>query len=89
LTIINRLSVTRLHTEKINQQGEFEMKLIAELLAFGAALAFVSPALAGKLDDCPDPAAAKQFVKACMQENPYNTREACEERTLKKLCGGR
>ncbi|UCH46543.1 MAG: hypothetical protein JSU95_10450 [Betaproteobacteria bacterium] len=64
------------------------MKQIAKLLIATATLAFISTALAGKLDACPDPAAAEEFVKACMQENPYNTREACEERALKKLCSG-
>ena len=64
------------------------MKLIAKLLVAIAASALVPGALAGKLDACPDPAAAEKFVKACMQENPYNTREACEERALKKLCSG-
>ena len=65
------------------------MKLAAKLLVATAALAFSATALAGKFDACPDPAAAEQFVKACMQENPYNTREACEERALKKLCSGK
>lgn len=65
------------------------MKLFAKSLAATVALAFIPSALAGKLDACPDPSAAEQFVKACMQENPYNTREACEERALKKLCSGK
>ena len=65
------------------------MTLTAKLLVAIAAVAFSATALAGKLDACPDPAAAERFVKACMQENPYNTREACEERALKKLCGGK
>lgn len=65
------------------------MTLSTKLLVAVAALAFIPTALAGKFDACPDPAAAEQFVKACMQENPYNTREACEERALKKLCSGK
>ena len=65
------------------------MTLTAKLLVATAALAFIPTTLAGKFDACPDPAAAEQFVKACMQENPYNTREACEERALKKLCSGK
>ena len=64
------------------------MKPTAKLLAIVAVLTFIPTALAGKLDACPDPTAAEQFVKACMQENPYNTREACEQRALKKLCSG-
>ncbi len=53
-----------------------------------AMLVFVPAALADKFDTCPDPEAARKFVKACMQENPYNTKEACEERALQKLCSG-
>jgi len=49
-------------------------------------LAFIPIASADKFDACPDPEAARNFVKACMQENPYNTKEACEERALKSLC---
>jgi len=45
-----------------------------------------SPALADKFDACPDADAARRYVKACMQENPYNTREACEVRALEKFC---
>jgi hypothetical protein len=62
------------------------VKLFTKSLAATVALALIPAAMAGKFDACPDPAAAEQFVKACMQENPYNTREACEERALKKLC---
>ena len=64
------------------------MKLIAKLMAAVAALMFGATALAGKFDACPDPAAAEKFVKACLQENPYNTQEACEQRALEKLCSG-
>jgi len=39
-----------------------------------------------RLAGCPDPAAAQKYVKQCLQENPYNTREVCEERALEKLC---
>lgn len=63
------------------------MKLIVKLLAVVATV-FSATATAGKLDACPDPAAAERFVKACMQENPYNTREACEQRALERLCSG-
>lgn len=64
------------------------MKLIAKLLVAAAAAAFGVTVLAGKFDACPDPAAAEKFVKACLQENPYNTQEACEQRALEKLCSG-
>ena len=64
------------------------MGLIVKSLAVVATLVFSATATAGKLDACPDPAAAEKFVKACMQENPYNTREACEQRALEKLCSG-
>ena len=65
------------------------MRLTAKLLVATAALAFIPTTLAGKFDVCPDPVAAKKYVEACMQENPYNTQEACEERALKKLCSGK
>lgn len=71
-----------------SQHGDSTMKLIARLLVAAAAAAFSATVLAGKLDACPDPAAAEKFVKACLQENPYNTREACEQRALDKLCSG-
>jgi hypothetical protein len=45
-----------------------------------------APAQDDRLAGCPDPAAARRYVKACMQENPYNTQEVCEERALEKLC---
>lgn len=47
-----------------------------------------SVAAADKFDACPDPDAARKWVKACMQENPYNTKEICEERALAKFCSG-
>ena len=64
------------------------MKLNAKLPVAAAAAALSTTALAGKFDACPDPAAAEMFVKACLQENPYNTQEACEQRALEKLCSG-
>jgi hypothetical protein len=48
---------------------------------------FQTSALADKFDACPDPASARRYVKACLQENPYNTQETCEARALEKLCG--
>jgi hypothetical protein len=33
-----------------------------------------------KLAACPDPEAARAFVRQCMQQNPYNIQEVCEER---------
>jgi hypothetical protein len=53
------------------------------------AIAVQSSALADKFDACPDAEAARQFVKSCMLENPYNTRETCEARALEKLCTGK
>ena len=35
---------------------------------------------------CPDPEAARQYVKQCQGANPYNTKEVCEERALEILC---
>ncbi len=35
---------------------------------------------------CPDPEAARQYVKQCLAANPYNTKEVCEEAALEKLC---
>lgn len=37
---------------------------------------------------CPDPDAARRYVKECQQQNPYNTEEVCEQRALEKLCAG-
>jgi hypothetical protein len=70
-------------------QGKLKMTLTAKLLVATAALAVIPTALAGKFDACPDPAAAEKYVKACMQENPYNTREACEQRALERFCSGK
>jgi hypothetical protein len=35
---------------------------------------------------CPDPEAARQYVKECLGANPYKTKEVCEELALEKLC---
>lgn len=40
-----------------------------------------------KLAACPDPEAARKYVKDCMASNPYNTKETCEALALEKLCG--
>ena len=60
---------------------------------FGIALAtaamFQTAALADKFDACPDPDAARRYVKSCLQENPYYTQATCEARALDKLCGGK
>jgi len=58
----------------------------AMVLIGAIALLGTSAALADALDKCPDPEAARQWVRACMQENPYNTRESCEQRALEKFC---
>jgi hypothetical protein len=39
-----------------------------------------------RLANCPDPQAARQYVKQCLAANPYKTKEACEELALEKLC---
>jgi len=39
-----------------------------------------------KFAKCPDPEAARQYVKQCRAANPYKTVEACEELALEKLC---
>jgi hypothetical protein len=40
-----------------------------------------------KFAKCPDPEAARRYVKQCLAANPYNTQEVCEERALETLCG--
>ncbi|HUU71739.1 MAG TPA: hypothetical protein VMW70_03875 [Burkholderiales bacterium] len=63
------------------------MKTLCRVVVLFAAIAMLgTSALAGALDKCPDPEAARKWVKACMQENPYNTRESCEQRALEKFC---
>jgi hypothetical protein len=59
-------------------------------LAFAAFLLCAGVAAAGddKFARCPDPAAARQYVQDCLQQNPYNTQEVCEARALEKLCPG-
>jgi hypothetical protein len=39
-----------------------------------------------KFSKCPDPQAARQYVKECLAANPYKTKEVCEELALEKLC---
>jgi hypothetical protein len=63
------------------------MRILQRLaLAMAALPLMTTVALADKFDACPDPEAARKWVKACMQENPYNTKESCEERALAKFC---
>ena len=57
-------------------------------ILFAIAALISTTARADKLDACPDPEAAKKWVKTCMQENPYNTQEACEQRALEMFCSG-
>ena len=61
-------------------------KIVSTLLLLAATASFHGVAMAGAFDHCPDPEAARKWVKACMQENPYNTKESCEERALRKFC---
>ena len=42
-----------------------------------------------KFADCPDPEAARNYVKQCRNENPYATQEACEERALERFCSAK
>jgi len=42
-----------------------------------------------KFAQCPDPDAAKRYVQQCLGQNPYNTREVCEQRALEELCSGK
>ena len=78
---------------KENQKMFFQerrMNVIAKsAMVLGCSLLIHSAAFADKFDSCPDPEAARKFVKACMQESPYNTRETCEQRALEKLCSGK
>ena len=55
--------------------------LVSLLLASAAAHAEED-----KFAKCPDPEAARQFVKQCRAANPYKTVEACEELALEQLC---
>jgi hypothetical protein len=57
--------------------------------AAGAMLAGAALAQDDKFAGCPDPEAARNFVKQCMQANPYNTREVCEQRALEQICGAK
>ena len=58
--------------------------LACSLLASGATIYAQD-----KFADCPDPEAARKYVKQCLQENPYNTQEVCEERALERICSGK
>ncbi|MGD2139566.1 MAG: hypothetical protein PVH25_04150 [Burkholderiales bacterium] len=64
------------------------MKSFARVAVSAAMLAFIPAAWADKFDSCPDPEAARKYVKVCMQESPYNTKETCEEIALRKFCSG-
>jgi hypothetical protein len=39
-----------------------------------------------KFAKCPDPQAAREYVKQCLAANPYKTKEVCEELALEKAC---
>ena len=62
------------------------MKTLSVIAITIATLQNMPMALADKFDSCPDPDAARKYVKSCMQENPYNTKETCEEIALRKFC---
>jgi hypothetical protein len=48
----------------------------------------VAQAQTDRFARCPDPEAARQYVKECLAGNPYRTKEVCEELALEKLCKG-
>jgi len=39
-----------------------------------------------KFAQCPDPEAARRYVKQCLAANPYKTKEVCEELALEQVC---
>jgi hypothetical protein len=62
---------------------------IPALAAYLASLLLACAAAQAQEDrfiNCPDPQAARQYVKQCQAANPYKTKEACEEQALEKLC---
>ena len=62
---------------------------IPALAGYLASLLLVCAAAQAQEDrfaECPDPEAARQYVKQCRAANPYMTKEACEELALEKLC---
>jgi len=71
---------------------EFDMSRVsfAPILSslFMSIFAALPPGFAqdDKFAKCADPEAAKRYVEVCLAENPYNTRETCEQRALEKAC---
>ena len=62
---------------------------IPALAGYLASLLLVCAATQAQEDrftKCPDPEAARQYVKECLAANPYKTKEVCEELALEKLC---
>ena len=62
---------------------------IAGLAGYVASLLLACPAAQAQEDkfaQCPDPEAARQYVKECLAANPYKTKEVCEELALEKVC---
>ncbi len=62
---------------------------IPALAGYLASLLLASPAAQAQEDrfaKCPDPEAARQYVKECLAANPYRTKEVCEELALEKFC---
>jgi hypothetical protein len=62
---------------------------IPALVGYLASLLLACAAVQAQEDrfaKCPDPEAARRYVKECQAANPYNTKEICEERALEKLC---
>jgi hypothetical protein len=61
------------------------MRALAGCLA-GVLFAAAAQAQEDRLAKCPDPEAARQYVKECLAASPYNTKETCEELALEKFC---
>jgi hypothetical protein len=69
------------------------MSMIPRILAAAVASTLLASGAAARAQDrfadCPDPGAARNYVKQCRNENPYATQEACEERALERFCSAK
>jgi hypothetical protein len=63
-----------------------ETAMIKTAVVVAMLYAGIAAAADDRFAKCPDPEAARRYVKECQQQNPYNTQEVCEERALEKLC---
>jgi hypothetical protein len=64
-------------------------RIFAAILACSLLLGGAVARAQDKFADCPDPEAARNYVKQCRNENPYATQEACEERALERFCSAK